>query len=447
MQSIITASLCDSRSCNHHGGGEHLKSDMEDLLTLLPPPSSDSTRKNHPDYKHKHSQHKVMLTTCFGLCNHSPNVQLKSSAGPPSLTARRVKLVNDGGFRMRSVDVDNDEEDDKDSQQQLQQEASTMSTISNRDHASAAAVIEQVTTDTAIISNATISKVAHAIGLLKHNNQSHINHGAVRALECQRQGKKHQQNERYHDALECYLDGLQALRTSLCSSNKRGGSNTNHYDENEEKKIEDVGCKHDDNKNQDHDGGKNDGFHLESSLAINKILSKMSLSCAKMRIQWAAKLMMGDDDNGDDGDEHENEEIASKMLQHAAGDAYCVLLKCFKEGEEEKSVAVEKEEDGFSSIKNGTNVQCIISEMMHYCSTAAGLQTETFTSNNDNDGRVLFVQGSHCSRDTRHIHRVEEDCNKVKDMEDKRSCLSHPYLVISPSQYSFVWCWQMHGKV
>ena len=418
MQSIITASLCDSRSCNQTGGGEHLKSDIEDLLTLLPPPPSayddvgydnndrgrqrqrvsgagGPRRKHHPNARHRH-RHRVVLTTCFGLCNHSPNIQLKSSGGPPSLRARRGKLVNDGGFRMRLRLRLEEGDDDKDSQsqQQHQQQADDMEA-----------------TDTAMISNATISKVARAIGLLKHDNANSASaSAAVRALECQSQGNKFQRNGngngngngRYDDALDCYLEGRRQALLSLRTLTLTLCSNNNDDDE-------------------DEDGGNHElKLQLQSqSLAINKLLSKMILSCSKTRIQWATELMVMvmDDDNDDRDGDAKKEEASSKMLQLAAGDAFCVLLKSLKE-EKEK-------EDGGDANKNGTttttttatrrrssfsgdetngtvDVQSIIFEMVH--SSTAGLQTQKFISNYED----CVVRGASSSRNTHHS-RGEED--------------------------------------
>eukprot|EP00566_Odontella_aurita_P010019 CAMPEP_0113563556 /NCGR_PEP_ID=MMETSP0015_2-20120614/21134_1 /TAXON_ID=2838 /ORGANISM="Odontella" /LENGTH=434 /DNA_ID=CAMNT_0000465549 /DNA_START=49 /DNA_END=1350 /DNA_ORIENTATION=- /assembly_acc=CAM_ASM_000160 len=340
MLSIITASPCDSRSCNQTGGGEYLKSDIEDLISLLPPPSASASsddavvgrgrqsqrgaRKKRPAKSHQHKQHRVVLTTCFGLCNHSPNIQLKSSGGPPSLRARRGKLVNDGGLRQRMDTTDATTDDD-------------------------------VATDTAMISNATISKVALAIGLCKYYDTDAAS-TAVRALECQSQGNKCQRNKRFEDALECYLEGRQELLLLLQLNDE----------------VDDEAI----------DGGRNNELKLQS-VAINKLYSKMILSCARMRIQWATELMtMNDTNDGRDGDEKKEEASPKMMLELAAGDAICVLLKSLKEEEAGK-------EDGGATDHVQRRVQRIITEIVH-CSTA-GLQTYQFLSN---DEGCAAVRGS-----------------------------------------------------
>lgn len=137
-----------------------MKSDIEDLLSLI---------------SGAHS--RVTLTTCFGLCNHSPNMKLKSTGGR-SLRSHRGKLVNDGGFRMRIDDTKDDNG--------LEEEDETRSA-----------------SDTATISNVTIEKVAEVTDLKMPH--------AVRAIQCKTEGNKCLLDGRYEDALECYSRGREEM--------------------------------------------------------------------------------------------------------------------------------------------------------------------------------------------------------------------------------------------
>lgn len=161
----VTASLCDSRSCNQSGGGEYLKADIEDLFSLVPGTKS-----------------RVTLRTCFGLCNHSPNLELKTTGGR-ELRFRQGRLVNDGGFRMR-VDDDADIPGEED-----------LCSV----------------TDTAIISNATVEKVAEVIDLKMPH--------AVRAVQCKVEGNKFMRDGQYSEALQCYARGCE----EMCSQHETDG--------------------------------------------------------------------------------------------------------------------------------------------------------------------------------------------------------------------------------
>jgi hypothetical protein len=136
------------------GGGEHLKADMEDLLQLVP------------------GGGRVMLTTCYGLCNHSPNMKLKSSRGGTTLMQARGRgrLRNDGGLRMR-VDDDDAHENE----------------------------VEEASDNMVTISDITIPKVARAVGLKRPH--------AIRAIESKSVGNKFLRDGRYKDALHQFTLG------------------------------------------------------------------------------------------------------------------------------------------------------------------------------------------------------------------------------------------------
>lgn len=329
---MITASLCDSRSCNQTGGGEHLKSDIEDLLSLLPPPpATDLGDKLEEGRRHRH--HRTTLTTCFGLCNHSPNLKLKlkrvagssSSSRPLSLRRRRGKLVNDGGLRMR-IQSDSDK-----------------GTIKTDDF-----IAEVEVTDTVTVSNATISKVAWTIGL---DGRSF----AVRAVECKSQGDKFLRENRYDDALKCYIEG-RALLVEIIRQDGRDESDDDN---------DDLRRRH----------------YLFSS--VNKLLLKLVLSCVKTRVQWAAKSSekLGD-----------GKKKADMLLRLAAGDAFRVLVKSLNKTDNEiDDTTMNSSYDG----RNDDAVRSIIAKVVH-CS--AGLQTQTFISIDDgiSEEDRCFVPSLYC---------------------------------------------------
>ena len=146
MSVSIQASLCDSRSCNQNGGGEHLIADVEDLLQLLP------------------GRARATLTTCMGLCNVSPNILLQSTGGS-ALCAQQSRLVNDGGLRMRVEPCGEGR--------------------------------EEVASDRVIINEATVRKVAAAVGF-RHPP-------AIRAVECKSAGNKCVQAGNYKEALQHFI--------------------------------------------------------------------------------------------------------------------------------------------------------------------------------------------------------------------------------------------------
>jgi hypothetical protein len=201
----IVASLCDSRTCNQSGGGEHIKADIEDFLQLLPVPASAAASANKQG---THHHHKVNFTTCLGMCNRSPNLVIKSTAGGLVLPNNNgSRLVNDGGLRMRVVEEKEDEQDDDDDNDNASNDGHP--TKNANINSSAIVTTTPSSTNTKsrqqqvmVINDVSIPKLARAVGFDK------MSPNLVRASDCQVQGKKWLLREKkYVKAWECFYNG------------------------------------------------------------------------------------------------------------------------------------------------------------------------------------------------------------------------------------------------
>jgi hypothetical protein len=195
----MIASLCDSRTCNQSGGGEHIKQDIEDFFLMLPTRADDANR---------YSEHKVALVTCMGMCNRSPNLLLQSKSS--NLVKPGGKLVNDGGLRLGleedeldkdngDEDVDdesgNDDDDDEHSDDDIDNENSDVA-----EHAASEARSSTSRSKRVIIHEISLEKLAHAIGF--------ENTDLINASQCQMAGKKSVLVNSHNDALQHFVQGL-----------------------------------------------------------------------------------------------------------------------------------------------------------------------------------------------------------------------------------------------
>lgn len=195
----IVASLCDSRTCNQSGGGEHIKTDMEDFLALMP--------NNHDCTPH----YKVNFTTCLGMCNRSPNLVLKSKSGGLVIPNHNnsnssSKLVNDGGLRMR-VEEDSDSDDTSSTKSEvavpttnanINSSATCTSSSSNNNNNNYMHSRQQVL----VIHEVSIPKLARAVGM------DTLSSNLVRASDCQVRGKRWLLREKeYEKAWELFEEG------------------------------------------------------------------------------------------------------------------------------------------------------------------------------------------------------------------------------------------------
>jgi hypothetical protein len=404
--SSITAYLCDSRSCNQMGGGEHLKADIEDLLQLKLAAESVSVsevQQHHQHQQHEHEQQqqhersdgddndngivgpkvRVTLTTCYGLCNRSPNMKLKSTVGSstvgnnrggllqaPRGRGRRERLRNDGGLRMRVEVVDNSGSDSDDHDEM------------NAGDDPAAAASTTTTTDVVTISDITIQKVARALGLLlsqshSQNNSPHEHdrdrvhvHAGVRAIECKSAGNKCLTAGRYKEALHHYTRGRRCL--SLSSYTNRTTTTDNSTSNASTGTSEEEGDDNDDN------GGTASITMplVHQSQPYQSLQASLWLCCAKTRVQWAAVSLEHEADDDDEQHEHENDTNNIKhLLQIAAADT-CQVLRAYYLtrigiGNDDDADADHVETEGTETVT--TIMDAVIATLVHRCD--AGLET------------------------------------------------------------------------
>ena len=194
-----------------------MKGDIEDLLSLIP--------KVHS---------RVTSTTCFGLCNHSPNLKLTVRGGTSSLlrshrhTRRGQTLVNDGGFRMR---IDTELEDGRKEGEN--------------------APSRSVSSDTVMISSVTVAKVSEVVTGLNGMPR------AIRAIQYKARGNKHVRDGRYEDASQCFSQGCEEMYSQQ--------------------------------QQQDADDGDS------MAPAVSLLLASLWLCCVRSRLQWASKINHNDD--------------------------------------------------------------------------------------------------------------------------------------------------------
>ena len=204
----IIASLCDSRTCNQSGGGEHIKPDIEDLLSLHAACTPSSTGK---------VQHKVDYTTCLGMCNRSPNIVLKSSHS--NVFTFRVEhkkkkqaLINDGGLRMRVDSGSDDTSSSSDSDEtaiEVKESSQTTTNTTSTTRCSSKVILNELT----------IPKLARVLGGLDT-----ICPLLVAASDCRVRGKQLLRTDTdsdYEKAWEYFQEGL-----NHCQQQQRG--NTAH---------------------------------------------------------------------------------------------------------------------------------------------------------------------------------------------------------------------------
>jgi hypothetical protein len=172
-------------------------------------------------------------------------------------------------------------------------------------------------TDIAMVSDATISKMAHVLGLKRPR--------AVRAVECKAEGNKFLRNGRYDEALECYLEGRRLLTRDIRGNG--GGV------EDSDKDIGDPGL-------------------IQSS--ANMLLAKLLLCCAKTRVQWASELVEGE------------REARVMMLRLAAEEALCLLKSWNKDGDD----TVDKSDD--------LDIKSLVTKLVHH---SAAMDTDILLSN------------------------------------------------------------------
>eukprot|EP00545_Synedropsis_sp_CCMP1620_P005000 CAMPEP_0119007258 /NCGR_PEP_ID=MMETSP1176-20130426/2892_1 /TAXON_ID=265551 /ORGANISM="Synedropsis recta cf, Strain CCMP1620" /LENGTH=468 /DNA_ID=CAMNT_0006959373 /DNA_START=160 /DNA_END=1566 /DNA_ORIENTATION=- len=344
--SSISAYLCDSRSCNQMGGGEHFKADMEDLLQLAPPHGNSNNNK-------------VTLTTCYGLCNRSPNMKLKSRGGnhlrQQKARGSGRRLRNDGGLRMR---VDDDDGDDTN--------INGRRLLNNETNDEQQQHVEHV--DRMIISEITIAKVACAIGV--------TNPFAVHAMECKSYGNKCFRDGHYKDALQHYMQGRRQRHRRADNALLVGNKQQQQQQDNADADL--------------------------SSSSMSNLQASLWLCCAKTRVQWALSALLAAD--GNDNDEATNNEriqvAARDLLQEAAVDAFQVLKAAVTSTTADSSSARHDHEidaaESSRTVDDIDTIYTVTEKLVHNC--AAGLETQalileaaTARKQPDDDDAIISV--------------------------------------------------------